>query len=147
MLANSFDAMIVYAVIPSDLHLSTQLPIPKNCYKSLSNSDNYRAIAMSSMMGQLLDHILLDINSLVFYSCNTQFGFKPGHSTVMCNFVLQETVQHYVSNDSKVFCLSLDATKAFDRVSFLKLFDLLVQRETCPLTVHFLMKLYTLQKN
>ena len=146
VLANLFNAMIVHSVIPSDFHLSTLLPIPKNCKKSLSNSDNYRAIAMSSVMGKLLDHILLDIHSQVLASSDLQFGFKPDHSTVMCNFVLQETVQHYVSNGSKVFCLSLDATKAFDRVSYSKLFELLVRRGTCPLTVRFLLKMYLMQK-
>ena len=34
-------------------------PIPKNRRNSVNMSDNYRAIALSSVMGKVLDHIIL----------------------------------------------------------------------------------------
>ena len=39
----------------------------------------------------------------------------------------------------------LDASQAFDRVQYVKLFKLLLQRGTCPLTARFLARLYTSQ--
>jgi hypothetical protein len=101
---------------------------------------------MSSILCKVLDHIILNLHSNILQSSELQFGFKGGHSTVACNFVLQEVVQHFVSHDSKVYCLSLDATKAFDRVCYLNLFKLLIQKGACPLLVRFLFNMYTKQR-
>ena len=38
--------------------------------------------------------------------------------------------------------LSLDATKAYDRVQYTKLFKLLIDKEICPLTIRFIMNTY-----
>ena len=54
-----FTAMLVHGVIPSDISVSTLIPIPKNKKKSLNDSDNYRAIALGSIIGKLLDKIIL----------------------------------------------------------------------------------------
>jgi len=43
--------------------------------------------------------------------------------------LLKETVSYYVNNDSPVYCTFLDATKAFDRVEYSKLFRLLIRRK------------------
>jgi hypothetical protein len=40
--------------------------------------------------------------------------------------VLKETIAYYVQKDSMAYCTMLDATKAFDRVQYCKLFRLLV---------------------
>ena len=39
----------------------------------------------------------------------------------------------------------LDASQAFDKVNFVKLFKLLIKKGLCPLITHFLLKLYTKQ--
>ena len=52
-----FTSMISHGSAPEGLRLSTLIPIPKNKRKSLNDSDNYRAIALSSVLGKLLDRI------------------------------------------------------------------------------------------
>jgi len=44
------------------------------------------------------------------------------------SFVLKETLAYYGKNNSIVFCTFLDATKAFDRINYCKLFRLLIDR-------------------
>ena len=52
-----------------------------------------------------------------------QFGFKKGLSTTQCTHSLLEILDYYNYNTSDVFALMLDASKAFDRVRYCKLFN------------------------
>ena len=53
------NSMLQHGIVPQEMCLSTVSPIPKNKRKSLNDSDNYRAIALSSVIGKLLDKILI----------------------------------------------------------------------------------------
>ena len=140
-----FDSMLTHGFVPSDLLLSTLVPIPKNKRKSLNVSDNYRAIALSSVLGKLLDNILLDKCCSVFARSDLQFGFKKKHSTSHCTFVVDEVLQYYNNNNSNVYLALLDASRAFDRVEYVKLFNLLVSKGICPVIARFLVVPYTNQ--
>ena len=41
----------------------------------------------------------------------------------MCSMTAQEVMSHYNSNKTKVFTVMLDASKAFDRVNYINLFE------------------------
>ena len=57
-----------------------------------------------------------------------------------------ETIQYYYSNGAKpVYLLLLDASKAFDKVSFYTLFNILLDKKMCPCTVKLLYYMYTNQ--
>jgi len=71
-----FSSMILYRCAPDGLHLSTLIPIPKNKRKSLNDSNNYRAIALSSVLGKLLDRIILSKYQDKFATCDFQYGFE-----------------------------------------------------------------------
>ena len=64
----------------------------------------------------------------MFCSCDLQFGFKPKRSTDMCTMVLKESIAYYFNNGNSMYCTFLDASKAFDRVEYSKLFCLLIKR-------------------
>ena len=51
--------------------------------------------------------------------------FKARRSTNMCTMVLKKTISNYTAHRSSVYCTMLDATKAFDRVKYTKLFECL----------------------
>ncbi len=61
----------------------------------------------------------------------------------MCTMVLKETLSYYVHNSSFTFCTFLDATKAFDRVNYCKLFNLLIKRGISASFLRVLITLYT----
>ena len=64
-----------------------------------------------------------------------QFGFKPNSSTVLCTTMLVETVQYYDENGRQpVYVLQLDATKAFDKVSYSRLCNVLLDKKC--LSIH-----------
>ena len=58
-----------------------------------------------------------------------------------------QTVDYYIDNGGKVYGLALDATKAFDRVEYSRLFALLIERGLNPLYVRLILEMYTNQKN
>ena len=62
-----------------------------------------------------------------------------------CTFVVNETIQYYINNNSHVFATLLDASRAFDRVEYIKLFRLLLSKGICPVIARFLLYLYTNQ--
>ena len=64
----------------------------------------------------------------------------------MCTFMVLETIEYYRSKGSNVHVLLLDASKAFDRVNYIKLFEKLLKREMCPLVMRLLLQTYLDQK-
>ncbi len=58
-----------------------------------------------------------------------QFTFKSDHDTVLCTATLKEIVSYYLNRGSDVYAYMLDASKAFDKVHFGKLFKLLMDRK------------------
>ena len=52
-------AMLTHNYVYCSMLESTIIPIPQNRRKSLNCSDNYRAIALSSILGKLLDWVIL----------------------------------------------------------------------------------------
>ena len=80
-----------------------------------------------------------------FHTSDLQHGFKKGLSTITCTYQLDEVVNYYNKNNTKVYALLLDASKAFDRVQYLKLFHTLVDKEMCPLLIRFIIYMYISQ--
>ncbi len=111
----------------------------------MNSSDNYRAIALSSIFGKMVDKILLTKCQSVFLTSDFQYGFKKKHSTNQCTFVVNEIIQYYNNNGSNVLLTLLDASKAFDRVQYIKLFRLLLSKNICPIVARFLTVMYTNQ--
>jgi exonuclease III len=138
-----FTSIIVHGSVTDSFLSSTIVPIPKNRNANLSDSSNYRGIALSSMFGKLLDYIILERYHDKLSSCDLQFGFKAKSSTGLCSMVLKESIAYYLQHQSSVFCTFLDATKAFDRLNYCKLFKLLVERDIPAHIVRVLVNLYT----
>jgi hypothetical protein len=138
-----FSALLRHGVTPNNMLLATLVPIPKNKRKCLNDSSNYRAIALGSIFSKIFDIIIMEKNSSIFTSSELQFGFKAKHSTSQCSFVVEEVIDFYNRNDSPVYLVTLDASRAFDRVEYNKLFQLLIDRNICPLYARLLINMYT----
>ena len=74
--------MLTHGYCPGDFRLTTVVPIPKNPRKSLYSSDNYRGIALSSIIGKIFDYIILKNHGDTLSTSDAQFGFKKGSSTL-----------------------------------------------------------------
>ena len=146
-LAMLFSTMLSHGYAPKAMRLSTIIPIPKNRRKSLNDSDNYHGIALNSVLDKVLDWVILNTCRAALKTTDYQFGFKQKHSTTQCTFVVKETIQYYVNGGSSVYVMLLDASKAFDRVSYVTLFNMLLRRGLCPLVCRLLAIEYTCQSS
>ena len=75
-----------------------------------------------------------------------QFAYKQNHSTSMCTLTLKEVVKYYTSRQGQVYCCLLDASKAFDRVRFDKLFIISQTRGVPVGIIRLLLNMYRRQK-
>ena len=141
-----FKACICHGLCNKDVNSSVIVPIPKDKRKSLNNSNNYRGISLNTVVSKLFEYVIFELIYPVQNDQNLQFGFKRNHSTVLCSFILNQTIQYYNKNNSNVYALFLDATKAFDRVRYDKLFECLIRKEICPSIIRMIMMMY-LQNN
>ena len=92
------------------------MPIPKNKNGNVTDSANYRGIALSSVFGKIFDHVILEKYRDRLCTSELQIGFKRKSSTHACTLLLKEVLSYYANNQSSVYCTFLDLSKAFDRV-------------------------------
>ena len=120
----------IYALgyLPTALIETTIVPIVKNKSGNLSDSNNYRPIALATIVSKILESVLLIKCGEYLTSCDNQFGFKSSHSTDLCIYTLKEYIEYYKNRGTTVFVTFLDASKAFDRLNYWLLFDKLVKK-------------------
>jgi len=111
----------------------------KNTYGNMSDTSNYRP---PTVVSKLLEHFILSSISHFLGTTDNQFGFKVGHSTDQCTFLLKQTASYFVTHGSSVHASLLDASKAFDRVLHMKLFEKVIQRKLPMCFVRLLNRWY-----
>ena len=80
--------MFTHGFVMDELTVSTIVPIPKpKCDACISG--NYRGIAVCSIIGKLIDLVLLQKLADKLITSDLQFGFKKGHSTSICTQLLK----------------------------------------------------------
>jgi len=67
-----------------------------------------------------------------------QFGFKTGHSAGLYTNILKQTVNHYTTRGSHVFVCFIYFRKAYDKVNYWKLFNMLLD-DDIPLVLVYLL--------
>ena len=130
-----FSSILVHGSMPEDFLKCTAIPIPKSKNLNVTDSNNYRGIALSSIFAKIFDLVVLTRYSDYLDLCELQFGFKRNYSTTMCSMVMKETISHYINANSTVHCVFLDATKAFDRIEYCKHFRLLEEHDMPALVI------------
>ena len=144
LISDIFGAMIKHGCCNALFSKAVIKPIPKNKHKSSCDSANYRAISKNAIIGKLLDYVLIALIKDKLSTSQLQCAYKKDYSTTLCTFMVMETIQYYCSRGSNVYALLLDATKAFDKVNYNKLFDILIGRNICPLIIRLLLNMYLL---
>ena len=79
-------------------------------------------------------------------TCPNQFGFKKGHSTDMCIYVLKEFIEFYRSRNTSVFVTFLDASKVYDKIDHWQLFNKLLNIHVPVFIISILVFWYSRQE-
>ena len=64
--------------------MGTMIPIPKKRKQSLCNSSSYRAIALSSIFGKILDWVILIKEESALCSSHLQKGCPQRSALIVC---------------------------------------------------------------
>ena len=137
-----FKTSFIHGFIPVFLLIFSLVPLVKDKRCDISASDNYRAIAISSVLLKIFDWVILLLFSENFKTHELQFGFQEKSSTTMCTWVATETILYYIRNNTSVFCCLLDLKKAFDKVEFAKLFSKLIDLNISLIFLRLLIFIY-----
>ena len=141
-----YQCMLYHGYTPDDLLHASIISIPKDKRGNLNCSSNYRGIALCNALCKVIDLWLLCKLENKLGTSELQFAFKLGHSTVMCTSVLKEIISQYRRKGSNVYVCLIDASKAFDRIHFYKLFTILKSRNISACLIRLIMDSYIRQK-
>ena len=137
--------MLTHAYLPSNFMLSFIVPLIKDKKGDVTSKDNYRPIALTSIISKVFEIVILNIYSEFLKTAPNQFGYKFGLSTEVAIFSFKEIVNYYRSLSSNVYICLLDASKAFDRINHFHLFHKLLERNLPKIIVRILFIWYQTQ--
>ncbi len=147
LLSILFRSIVMHGYSPRNLLVSTIVSIPKDSKASLCNQDNYRGISLFNSIAKVFDYVIIDLFGDHLMTSDMQFAYKEKHSTTLCSVIYLETLQHYAKNGSSVFSCLLDASKAFDRIHYGKLFNILLHKDIPVFIIRYLLDCYTRQES
>ena len=99
-----FKTFLIHGHISMFLLLCALVPIVKDQQGDKTSSSNYRAIAISSIIMKIFDHILLLLFGDKLAPSYYQFGFFKKCSTTLCSFVVTECVRYFTNRKTAVYC-------------------------------------------
>ena len=115
-LATFLKTSLIHGYISSVLLLATLVPLLKDKLGDICDSNNYRSIAISSLILKVFDWVIILIYGDKLNLDQLQFSYQPNISTNMCTWMAIETIDFFTRNGSEVYVCDMDMSKAFDRV-------------------------------
>ena len=122
------NTIVSKCAMPKNMNISIMIPLVKDSKKSSSDLNNIRPISISECLASILERVLLYWVDKKWPLNEKQFGFVKGASCSHPIFVLTELMKLTKKKRQKLYIASIDASKAFDKVSrpilFVKLMDM-----------------------
>ena len=119
-----FSVILTFGTIHSVFQKALLLPLLKKPNKPRKIPTNYRGITIISVIGKLLEHIIMQRIVQTFRSAQSdlQRGFTEEVAPLFASFILCEAICEFQDQHKGLTVVLLDAEKAFDRVSHEELF-------------------------
>ena len=121
-LMNILNAVVELEVVPGVLKRGVVVPVYKSGGKDPLKLDSYRGVTLTSMVGKVLEFLLLERMRMVFLEENlphvNQTAYQKSVSCADAIFATQEVIARYVRGSSKVYMCLYDLQKDFDTVEY-----------------------------
>ena len=137
-----FNMCILHGYISKPCINIVILPILKNKNGNHQDCSNYRPIAIATVVSKLFKQVFFVNIKNFLDATDNQFGFKTKHNTGMCIFLVKQAIS-YITCDSPIFCVFLNASNPFDWVNHYLLFQKLIVRNVLMCFVCLLVYWYT----
>ena len=144
-LSNIIKCFLIHGHISNILLLATLVPIIKDKLGDAEASDNYRSIALSSIILKVFDWIVLLLFGKSLGLDYLQLSYQKECGTAMCSWLVIESVSYFLRNNTDVFSCFMDMKKAFDKVRHSTLFQKLLGRSLSPIFIRLLIMMYKCQ--
>ena len=108
ILAAILRGYITHAHVSDFLLVSNLIPIVKDKLADVTNSNNYRSIAISSLVMKIFDWVIILAFSKHLKFDDLQFAYQANVSTSMCTWTAVETISYFLRNGSDVFTCLMD---------------------------------------
>jgi len=126
---NLFSLIIMHGYVPKLFGCGVTVPLPKsNSRGAQLTVGDFRGITILPVISKLFELALQKCIAPLLKTCDSQFGFKKGHSCAQAVFAARKITDFFVEQGSTVTLCSLDISKAFDSVSHIILFNKLLDR-------------------
>ena len=103
LLSHCFTLFLFHGHLPQKLIETTLVPIIKHKCGNISSNNNYRLIALATIISKLLEFTLsVKCEDYLCLSAN-QFRFKKAHGTELCIYTLREYIELYKKRSTTVF--------------------------------------------
>lgn len=126
---------------PSILRHNRTVLIPKK--GDLSKVSNWRPITVSSLFTRLLHKILASRLSENIKLHHAQRGFTRGDGVMSSSTILDTIVREHRINSKPLFVLSIDLTKAFDKIHPKAIENSLISKGVDLHTIRYIMSTYS----
>ena len=144
-LANIIRRFLIQGHVSNILLISTIIPLLKDKLGDMESSENYRSIALSSVVLKIFDWVVISLLGKSFGLDELQFSYQKHCSTTMCTWLVVESISYFSRNNSDVYACFMDMKKAFDKVKHSVLFQKLVERRLSPIFMRLLIVMYMSQ--
>ena len=98
-----FNSILYHSYLPSKLMDTVIIPIVKDKKGDLGSKNNFRPIALTTIISKLFEVLILNRYGDLLQSTDNQFGYKKKHATDLCVYTLKQVVDYYRSNSSPVY--------------------------------------------
>ena len=138
-----YATLINHQIVPDGFNLSVIKPIIKDETKENNDLSNIRPIAISDSLANLYERITLKEIKKDHKDNKKQFGFKEVSSCAHAVEVFNQALLASQVRNRKLYICAVDASKAFDKVSREKLWDLMVDKKIEPAIVMAIKNYYS----